>query len=71
MKYTVVPALNDEDFGEKAADVFLKAVKGFQAPPSAILPTGHTPLPFYDGLVERAKTVEADRDVFQVEDDLV
>ncbi len=55
MKYTVVPALNDEEFGQKAADVFIKAIEGFQSPPSVILPTGDTPLPFYDSLVDRAK----------------
>lgn len=56
MKYTVVPALNDEEFGEKAADVFLRALGSFEKTPSVVLPTGNTPLPFFAVLRERAQS---------------
>jgi glucosamine-6-phosphate deaminase len=58
MMYTVVPVLNIDEFGQKATDAFVKAASSYRKPPSVILPTGNTPLPFYQALIERAKTAD-------------
>lgn len=59
MKYTVIVANNETDFGIKAASAFTQAVRQYDKP-DVILPTGNTPLPFYAALREmRAKKIPA------------
>lgn len=49
--YTVIAAKSDKDFGEKAHDFFMASLAR-HADPSVILPTGKTPLPFYEELLK-------------------
>jgi glucosamine-6-phosphate deaminase len=56
-KYTVIAAKSDKDFGEKARDCFMAALSR-HAEPSVILPTGKTPLPLYEELVEKGAGIK-------------
>lgn len=49
MKYTVVEASNDTEFGLKAKAAFYAAIDGLSMP-NVVLPTGETPRPFYQAL---------------------
>lgn len=49
MKYTVIKASNDTEFGQKAKAAFCDAMNGIPYA-KVILPTGNTPLPFYKAL---------------------
>lgn len=50
MRYNIVAASNNEDFGQKAKLAFYQSIKGAPEVPKVILPTGSTPEPFYAAL---------------------
>lgn len=51
MKYNLIIADDDADFGHKAKTAFYDALNGINRP-KVILPTGNTPAPFYKDLRE-------------------